>query len=118
VPRRLGLALDLLHRCRRPRPWLCLVGVPLGLTAAGLNGDVWLAPPLALVAWWYAPTAQAWWVAIGLAVIGVEWGITGAVGLAAFPDRIWLVGLLWAGFALLLSELGRRARRHDRRNHW
>jgi hypothetical protein len=91
-----------------------MLGVPLAIIACLLANP--LMTPLALVAaWWWSPRDRGWeWlVAIGRGVIGTEWALLGANGLAAFPQDRLAVVLCWVQGAAMLGVLSVVARRPD-----
>src|SRR2546423_14911080 len=80
---------------RVPRPYLALLGVPLGITAALLTGDIWMVVPLAAGAWGWAPRDSGWYcaIAVGRGVGATEWAAVGASALAAVPGSRAVIGL-------------------------
>ena len=104
---------------RRDRPYLALVALPLAMVAATLAFPALLVP-LAFLCWWWGPSDWPWAWLLGIveACFGVQWAVTGAYCLAAFPRHTVLVGLLWALYALLVAGAGALGRWHGRRYGW
>jgi hypothetical protein len=85
---------------RATRARLAMLGIPLAMAASVLAQQVWAVPPLAVCAWWWAPSDWAWYwlVALGRGLLTALWANVGASAFAAFPDDTMRVGILWAAW--------------------
>jgi len=88
---------------RRDHPWIGLVAVPLGMTAAGLLGQWWVWPVLTL------DSALASRLAVGMDAqprtrfVGTEWAFVGAYSLGMWPSSVVPIGVVWTAFPALLA---------------
>lgn len=106
---------------RTDRLWLSLVVLPLAMPAVVLAGQAWLLPPLAALAWGWGSRewAWAWLVGVMEACYGLQWAYVGIYALDAYPTHRTLVGVLWAGYAVLVAAVGAVNRwRYNRRYGW
>jgi hypothetical protein len=97
---------------RRDNPWISVVAVPLGMTAAGLLGQWWVWPILTLDASIASRGTWSWVLGLELGYVGTNWAFLGAYALGTWPESVILVGLVWAAFPAVLAGAVSHAR-HD-----
>jgi hypothetical protein len=101
--------------CRRARPLVGMVGIPLALIPALVAGYGFAVVSLVIAAWWWSPRDWhgEWLAPIAAGIVGTNWALMGAVALASFPDDRAGVACAWIGAALLIAAIsaynGRRA---------
>ncbi len=95
--------------CRRPRPRIGMIGVPL-LIMASLFTQPWCVVPLTACAWWWAPGRWGgeWVAAVGRGIMGAEWAWSGIGALESFPRERVVVEVCWVGLGLCIL-VGARA---------
>jgi hypothetical protein len=93
---------------RQDKPWLCLVAVPLAMTASTVSLQLWLLPPLAVLAWYWGSKDDPllWLLGVMEACFSVVWAFLGAYTLAALPNDRIIVGAGWICYALVVALSG------------